>query len=445
MSNRFHNSNIKGRITRREFMWLTSVTVAGLAAGCATNPVTGGTQFMLVSEESEIQLDKKNSPHQFSADYGIVQDQELDRYIQQTGKKLAAQSHRPHMPYEFHGVNATYINAYAFPGGSIAATRGILLTLDSEAELAALLGHELGHVNARHTAQQMSKGMLTQVLVGGVAAYAGTRSSTLGDLTMALGSVGAGALLASYSRDNEREADALGIAYMTKSGYSSDGFVGLMEMLNSLSKHKPTTAELLFSTHPMGSERYKTALEAAGTQYSYAKKYPLHRERYMDHTARLRAIKGAVEEMQKGDTMMGQKNYNEAEKHYTNALKIAPDDYTALMMMSRCQIAQQKLAAAKQYVEKAQRVYPNEAQGHYFAGMLKLKEKAFEAAHNDFKKYDSLLPGNPNILFFKGYSLEGMGQIKPAAENYNAFLKQVNQGREAQHAYQRLVEWGYLK
>ncbi len=445
MTGRNSANRSSGELTRRDFLWLTSLSVAGLAAGCATNPVTGRSQLMLVSEDSEIQLDKQNSPHQFSADYGVLQDRELNRYIHQTGKKLADLSHRPHMPYSFQGVNATYINAYAFPGGSIAATRGILLTLDSEAELAALLGHELGHVNARHTAQQMSKGMLTQALVGGVAVYAGTQSSMLGDLTSTLGSIAAGALLASYSRDNEREADALGMAYMVKNGYSSEGFVGLMDMLNNLSKHKPSTAELLFSTHPMGSERYQTALESARTQYRYAQKYPLHRERYMDQTARLRAIKGAIEAMQQGEALLQQKKPDAAEGHFKKALKQAPEDYAALMMMSKCLAAQKKLNEARPFAEKAQQVYPDEAQGHYMSGLLKLQTKAFDGAHQDFERYDKLLPGNPAILFLKGYSFEGMGQRRPAAENYYAFLQKVKQGSEAQYAYRRLVEWGYLK
>ena len=106
-------------------------------SGCATNPVTGKQQLMLLSENQEIQIDKKNSPHQFSSDYGKVQDKALNMYINSTGKKMAARTHRTNMPYSFRAVNATYVNAYAFPGGSIAVTRGILLSLDNEAELAA--------------------------------------------------------------------------------------------------------------------------------------------------------------------------------------------------------------------------------------------------------------------------------------------------------------------
>ena len=118
------------------------MSAAGFIVGCAANPVTGKPQFMMVSEAQEIEIDKQHSPHQFSSDYGTLQDTSLNNYIDQTGKKLAARTHRPHMPYSFRGVNATYVNAYAFPGGSIAATRGILLALENESQLAALLGHE---------------------------------------------------------------------------------------------------------------------------------------------------------------------------------------------------------------------------------------------------------------------------------------------------------------
>jgi len=107
--------------------------------------------------------------------------------VQQVGGKMASLSHRPNMPYSFRAVNATYVNAYAFPGGSIAATRGILVTLENEAELAALLGHEIGHVNARHTAERMSKQMLTSMVLAGVVAYIETENKILPPLLPGLG------------------------------------------------------------------------------------------------------------------------------------------------------------------------------------------------------------------------------------------------------------------
>ncbi len=428
-------------VTRRQFLWLSSMAAAGLAAGCATNPVTGKSQLMLVSEDQEIQIDQQNSPYQFSADYGTTQDKALGSYIDRTGKNLVSQTHRTHMPYNFHVVNATYVNAYAFPGGTIACTRGILLSLENEAELAALLGHELGHVNARHTAQQMSKGMLSQAVVGGLSAVAGAAGSGYGGLASQLGQIGAGALLASYSRDNERQADALGMEYIVKSGYSPSGMVGLMEMLNSLGTHKPSAIELMFATHPMSAERYQTVVQSAATQYKSTGGQPVHRERYMDNTARLRAQKSAIEEMQKGDEVLAQKKFGDAEEHYRRALKAAPNDYTALVLMSKTQLMQKNWAVGRQYAEMAQKAYPQEAQAYHLSGFAKIRLKDYEGALAEFDSYDRVLAGNPNTLFFKGYAYEGMQKYPEAAGQYQRYLQVVQQGDYARHAYQRLKEW----
>jgi len=122
-ASKIHGDSIEQFYSRREFLKLSALASAGFLAGCAINPVTGEKQMMLVSEQWEIQVDRQNSPHQFSTDYGILQDKTLNRYIQQVGLSMIPHTHRPQMPYSFQGVNATYINAYAFPGGSIAATR----------------------------------------------------------------------------------------------------------------------------------------------------------------------------------------------------------------------------------------------------------------------------------------------------------------------------------
>jgi predicted Zn-dependent protease len=435
------------KMTRREFLWLSSMAAAGLVAGCATNPVTGRSQLMLVSEDQEVQIDKQNSPYQFSADYGTVQDKRLNDYIDRTGKNIAAQTHRTHMPYNFHVVNAIYVNAYAFPGGTIACTRGILLSLDNEAELAALLGHELGHVNARHTAEQMSKGMLTQTVVGGLAVVAGTQGAVYGNLASQLGQFGAGALLASYSRDNEREADALGMEYMVRAGYSAQGMVGLMEVLQSMGKHKPSAIELMFATHPMSDERYRTAVETVDTKYKSTQNKPLYRERYMDNTAKLRSQKGAIDEMQKGQKEMAANNFSAAAVHLRKAIKLAPNDYTALVMMSMSQLVQKKWTVGRQYAEMAQKVYPAEAQAYHLSGFAKIQMKDFGGALEEFSIYDKKLPGNPNTAFFKGYAYEGMKKYPQAGREYQRYLQFTQQGDYARHADQRLREWkarGYI-
>lgn len=432
-------------LSRREFLYLSSMAAAGVIVGCATNPVTGEQQLMLVSKQQEIDMDKQHSPHQLSADYGAVQDRSLNQYVDGIGKRMGKKTHRPEMPYSFRVVNANYINAYAFPGGTIAATRGIVLELDNEAELAALLGHELGHVNARHTAEIMSKQMLTTAVVGGLAVYAGTKSSGLGGLAAQLGMLGSGVLLASYSRDNERQADDLGMNYMVRSNYSPDGMVDLMDMLKGLSKSKHNSVELLFATHPMSTERYDTAVSTARKKYSSAKGNPLHRERYMDNTAGLRRIKGAIKSMQKAEAALAKKKYGDADRLLREALKIAPNDYVGLMLMAKSLLAQEKLDDAETYLDKAEEVYPEEAQSHFLGGYTKIKKKKYDAAIAQFDRHDNLLPGNITTAFFKGYAYEGKGARKQAADNYSKYLKAVNQGDNAQYAYKRLVQWGYIK
>jgi len=433
------------QMTRRDFMRIAALASAGLAAGCATNPVTGQSQLMLVSEDQEIQVDRQNAPHQFSADYGTVQDPALNAYIDSVGKRLADQTHRPDMPYSFRAVNAVSMNAYAFPGGSIACTRGMLLALENEAELAGLLGHELGHVNARHTAQQMSKGMLLSSTLGGLAAVAGTQSQLLGGLAQGLASISAGALLAKYSRDNERQADALGMEYMVKSGYNPEGMIGLMDILRSMSQRKPGAMELMFATHPMSEERYQSAVQAVRTQYRSFEKFPVLRTRYMDHTANLRKHKDAVDEMQKGEREMAQGRLPTAQEHFRNALKRDPEDYAGLLMMAKCLYMQKKFPEATPYATLAKQVYPDEAQAYFVSGMLSLQLRNFSAGYQDFASYERLLPGNPNITFLMGYSQEGMGNTQGAASQYHRYLQSVTSGNQAQYAYQRLVQWGYIR
>ncbi len=431
-------------LSRREFLVITSIAATNLALGCATNPVTGRSQFMLMDESEEIAIDHQQSPHQFSADYGTVQDKALQAYIQKTGKAMAAKTHRSHMPYDFHCVNANYVNAYAFPGGSIACTRGILLDLENEAELGALLGHELGHVNARHTAASLSKAKVASAAAGGLSILASVAvGSDVGSLAGQLGQLGAGALLASYSRDNERQADHLGMEYMTRTGYGPQGMVGLMDMLKSMSRHKSSATELLFATHPMSSERYRTAVAEAKDNYHDFSGHPLHRERYMDHTAGLRKIKGAIKNMQAGEAAMGNKKYTDAEALFGKALKTAPNDYTGLLLMSKCMLVQEKDKDAEKYADKAKAVYPQEAQAYHISGIAKIRNQRYERAYKDFTTYDKRLPGNPNTVFYQGLSQEGMQNKEGAAKAYVSYLKQVQQGKQAQYAYKRLKSWGY--
>lgn len=221
-----------------------------LTMSCAVNPVTGKRELSLISEQEEIALGKQTDG-EIKAQYGIYSDQALNSYVQRIGQSMAPLTHRPHLTYHFAVLDTPVVNAFAVPGGYIYVTRGILAMMNSEAELAVVLGHELGHVNARHSVAKLSQLMLVQLGMG----IAGTISETFAKLSGAA-SIGIQLLFLKFSRDDEREADALGVEYSRKGGYNPNemiAFFGSLERLGDLSGGQSLPGFL--STHPLTSER----------------------------------------------------------------------------------------------------------------------------------------------------------------------------------------------
>ena len=142
---------------------------------------------------------------------------------------------------------------------------------------------------------------------------------------------------------------------------------------------------------------------------------------------------------------MAGNRYEKAETHLKEALSLVPDDYAGLVIMAKCQLALNRYEEALKYADAAKKVYPQEAQAYHLSGFTNIGKKRYAAALQDFSSYESRLPGNPNVLFFKGLSLEGMARKKDAADHYYRYLEAVNQGRQAEYAYRRLVDWGYVR
>jgi predicted Zn-dependent protease len=187
--------------------WVAAALVGGGAAACAVNPVTGRTQLSLVSEAQEIQLGQQ-SAQQVSREIGLVADSSLQQYVQRIGGQLAAASERPNLPWTFRVVDDPTPNAFALPGGYIFVTRGMLNLMTSEAELASVLGHEIGHVTAKHQVTMISRSQLAQLGVG-LGSVLLPQLQNLGGLANA----GLQLLFLRYSRDAERQADLLGFRY----------------------------------------------------------------------------------------------------------------------------------------------------------------------------------------------------------------------------------------
>ena len=196
-----------------------------VVAACAVNPATGEREFSLVSEAQEIQMGREADP-QITASLGLVDDPALQAYVSDLGLRLAAVSERPNLPWSFKVVDDPIVNAFALPGGFIYVTRGILVQFDSEAELAGVLGHEIGHVTARHSASQMSRQQLQQLGLGVGMIF----SETVRDYG-GLAAAGFQLMNLSYSRGDETQSDELGLRYISRLEYDPEAMIGVFEML----------------------------------------------------------------------------------------------------------------------------------------------------------------------------------------------------------------------
>ena len=232
-----------------------AIAFAAALTACATNPVTGQRELALMSEEQEIQLGRETDA-EIRKTMGVYDDPELQRYVQEIGLKLARTSERPDLPWSFAVVDSPAINAFAVPGGFVYLTRGILPFLDSEAEVAGVLGHEIGHVTARHTVAQYSR-----------QAAAGLGLGVLGifipqvEKAAPLAEVGLGVLFLKYGRDDERQADQLGVRYTAANGWDPAGVTGMLGTLARLDEATGSNRGVpnWLSTHPAPADRVEEA------------------------------------------------------------------------------------------------------------------------------------------------------------------------------------------
>lgn len=232
------------------YVLIILVTFALFQHRCAVNPVTGKKEIMLISEKMEIDMGREIDQG-IRMEYGLYYDRQLTPYIKELGQRLAPLTHRPHLKYHFEILDTEVENAFAAPGGYIYVTRGLLALMNSEAELATVLGHELGHVAARHSARQMTRSILVTLGI----AIAGELSEDfrkVAPLTM----IASQLLFLKYSRKDEYQADALGLEYAIKAGYDSQRMIDFFNSLMQLTEsHGGAKIPNFLSTHPLTQRR----------------------------------------------------------------------------------------------------------------------------------------------------------------------------------------------
>lgn len=240
-----------------------------LLHGCSVNPVSGQSDFVLMSESEELALGRKEHP-KILKQYGEYSDAELQALVERVGQRLARNSHRSDLTYHFTVLDSSEVNAFALPGGYIYITRGLLVYLNNEAELAAVLGHEIGHVTARHSVRQVSAAQAKELGYSLTSLFVPElRNQSVKQLFDVLGT----ALIRGYGREHELEADRLGAEYLARTGYDPEAMIGVIRVLKNqelferqLAKEEqrePRVYHGVFSTHPDNDQRLKQVVRAA--------------------------------------------------------------------------------------------------------------------------------------------------------------------------------------
>jgi len=406
-------------------LWLT---------GCAVNPVTGKNELALVSEATEINIGTKQylpARQMQGGDYKT--SPAIVSYVKRVGQRLAAVSDRQ-LPYEFNVINDSTPNAWALPGGKIVVNRGLLVELESEAELAAVLGHEIVHAAARHGAKGMERGMLLQgaIMAVGVASH----NSDYAQLAVGGAGVAAQLVTQKYSRDAEREADFYGMHYMSRAGYDPAAAIKLQQTFVRLSEGDNSSwLKGLFASHPPSPERVAANRVTASTLPPGGEVGHDHYTHAIASLVRDRAAYDAYDEGRKalhdGDTA---KALQLAQK----ALKLQPREALFHSLRGDVRLQQKHYRDAITNFDRAV-----DLDGHYFhyylqRGLARLELGGRAAARADLKKSVDLLPTAPAMNALGEFSLEEGDRI--SAKKYFAAAAGSNSvvGKAASRSLVRL-------
>jgi predicted Zn-dependent protease len=392
-----------------------------LMTGCVVNPVTGKSQLSIMSPEQEIATGTQNyGPGQQAQGGQYVVDPGLTAYVQQVGKKLAAVSDRPNLPYEFVVLNNDVPNAWAMPGGKLAINRGLLVYLEDEAQLAAVLGHEIVHAAARHSAQQQTQNVLmgAGVLIAGVAIA--EKKPEYGMLGMGAMAVGAQAWQAKYGRNHELESDEVGMKYMAKAGYDAQAAVELQEIFVKLSEGRNSGfIEGLFASHPPSQARVEA-------NRKHAAKYPggvRNKAQFQRAMAQVNKDKKAYANYQKAQKLASEKKYIDAQNYVEQAIAQQPKENLFWEMKGQLLLQQKKDSEAVVALDRAIQANPQYFKPYVFRGIAYKQLGKNDMAEKDLLTSQRYLPTQIATYYLGEVSL-AKGNRSQAAQ----YFQQAAQG-----------------
>lgn len=405
--------------------------IATLAA-CGTNPVTGKSQITLMSPAQEVALgEQQYPPSQQSQGGSYLIDQSLNAYINRVGQKLARKSPQPDLPYEFAVLNNDVPNAWALPGGKIAINRGLLVLLEDEAQLAAVLGHEIVHAAARHGAEQQA----TSTFLQGGAVLAGTFT----DNQLYRQVAGALALGASarYGRENELESDKYGMEIMAAAGYDVNGAVELQKTFVKLAQQSGRKNDIFsnfFASHPPSQER-------VDKNQNRVKRYPKgvrNRQAYQRAIRQIRKDQPAYDKHTEALAAAGKKQWKTALTRTNQAIKLQPREARFYMTKGRLYQRDKKNKSALSAFSQAIKLDPQFFAPHLYRGLLYNQLKNYSRAESDLAASYQKLATQP-AAFYLGEIAQRNNQRDKAVSYYRQAAQGGGElGKEASGRLQRL-------
>lgn len=374
---------------RRKHLLSSLCAALLLITACAVNPVTGERQLSLVSAEQEVSIGRQQYvPSQQSQGGRYYIDPEIQFYVASIGKKLAAVSDRPNLPYEFVVLNNSVPNAWALPGGKIAINRGLLIHLQDESELAAVLSHEIVHAAARHGAARMTRGTL--INIGAQALGSAAANSGFGELGGQAAQLGSAAWMSTYSRDAELESDAFGMEYMVRAGYDPRGAVKLQETFVKLSKGRQSDFITgLFASHPPSQARVEANKKKANT---YRPGGISNRAVFQKKIARLHKDQPAYKAEADAIQALTDNKPQQALEFLDTAIKYQPGEGQFWELRGHAWLMLKNPANADQAYSTAIAKNPDYFRHYLARGVLRFQQGQKTAAAKDLEKSQQLLP-----------------------------------------------------
>ena len=368
---------------------IVTLTLLVFFSGCSKNPVTGESEFTLITEKHEIEIGESsyyNMRQMEGGDYLTVDD--IQEYVSNVGQKIALNSDRPDLPYEFSVINNDTPNAWALPGGKISINRGLILELENESELAAVLAHEIVHSAARHTAQRMERQIFMQTGILGLGMA--TQDNNYGAILTKSALLGSQLISFKYSRKAELEADKYGIKYMAHSGYDPEAAVTLQKKFLALSdSNEPSWTKGLLATHPPSQERIDENIKTAA-QYNIGGF--LGYERYQEKISALRKQEECYPKISEGYKSLHDKNYPESIKLGQEASKIAPKETYSYMLQGESYYLMEEYEKALKKLDQAIKYNSEMFYSHLLRGRTYIKLGNNDKAIEDLEKSIRLLP-----------------------------------------------------